>query len=96
MYSLECGMAYSLPSLSSQSNSCCFSGKFLRNMSMERPYRLCTKYQVHTSIPQCYVLLYYKTVVSSETAYVQKYNSDVVYDKCELILSRYVAEAITT
>ena len=41
-------------------------------------YRLCTKYQLHTSIPQCHVLLYYKTVVSSETAYVQMYNSDVV------------------
>ena len=39
--------------------------------------RLCTKYQLHTSILQCHVLLYYKTVVSSETAYVQMYNSDV-------------------
>ena len=38
----------------------------------------------------------YKTVVSSESAYVQMCNSDVVYDKGELILSRYVAEAITT
>ena len=27
----------------------------------------------------------YKTVVFSETAYVQMYNSDVVYDKGELI-----------
>ena len=66
------------------------------NRSKERPYRLCTKNQLHTSTPQYHVLLYYKTVVSSETAYVQMYNSDVVYDKCELILSRYVAEAITT
>ena len=40
-------------------------------------YRLCTKYQLHTSIPQCHALFYYKTVVSSETAYVQMYNSDV-------------------
>ena len=28
MYSLECGMVYSLPSLSSQSNSCIFAWKF--------------------------------------------------------------------
>ena len=50
-------------------------------------------YQLHTSTLH---VLNCKTLMSSETEYVQMYNSDIFCDKGNLILSSYVAESIAT